>query len=69
MYDNNPDTDRRGKRLRPWLYVVYHIEDVLRGEEQGPGKQNLDEASVCWEAWNYRPTQKLRQIIPFACTQ
>jgi hypothetical protein len=49
VYDSNPDVDRRGKRLRPWLYIIYSIEDVPPTEEKKPDKQGLDEGSMAFE--------------------
>jgi hypothetical protein len=54
VYDSNPDVDRRGKRLRPWLYIVYHIEDVPPNEEKKPDKQGLDEGSMAFEGVDLR---------------
>jgi hypothetical protein len=49
VYDSNPDVDRRGKRLRPWLYIVYHIEDVPPTDGKKPEKQGLDGGSMAFE--------------------
>jgi hypothetical protein len=54
VYDSNPDVDRRGKRLRPWLYIVYHIEDVPLNEEKKPDKQGLNEGSMAFEGLDLR---------------
>jgi hypothetical protein len=54
VYDSNPDVDRRGKRLRPWLYIVYHIENVPSTNEKRPEKQCLDGGSVAFEGVDLR---------------